>query len=135
MNRSEFIKNMSLAFTGLVMGNRLFSAPEPKPNAKTYLLGEMPVAGFQYYHGEALLRNMKPGEEIQLQREPENKFDYNAIALYYRNQKIGYLPRAENQTIALLMDQKALITAQITETNTSANVDTWEKVWVEVKVG
>lgn len=47
-----------------------------------------------------ILKIMRPGDPLQLQREPENKFDTNAIAVYAlipanteTPKMIGYVPR------------------------------------------
>jgi hypothetical protein len=55
---------------------------------------------------EALIKELKPGEEITLVREPDNRFDKNAVQVWARGIRVGYLPKATNQKIAMAMDQK-----------------------------
>lgn len=130
MNRSDFLKSITTGVAGIMtIGVNALVSQEPR----SFMLGEMPVAGYKYYKGKKLEHLMEPGKEISLIREPENKYDEAAIAVYFNNEKIGYLPRAENATIALLMDQQATVTATITDLNPEA--DAWEKVWMEVRMG
>lgn len=37
-------------------------------------------------------------------REPDNKFDKNAVAVWCGERKIGYLPAKQNSVIAMAMD-------------------------------
>ena len=39
-----------------------------------------------------------------MQRQPQNKHDQNAIAIYYEKTMIGYVPRELNLIISRLMD-------------------------------
>lgn len=85
------------------------------------------VAGFQYYDGLKSLEYMKTGDVLNLIREPENAYDDNAIALYWQNQKIGFVPRDINAVLAALLDAKDLeLIAEITYLE--KNVETWECV-------
>ncbi|WP_276978885.1 HIRAN domain-containing protein [Flavobacterium filum] len=85
------------------------------------------VAGFQYYDGIKSLEYMKTGDVLNLIREPENTYDDNAIALYWQNHKIGFVPRDINAVLAALLDAKDLnLIAEITYLE--KNVETWECV-------
>lgn len=129
MNRSDFLKSLTTGFAGLMtIGVNALTTEEPR----SFLLGEMPVAGYRYYKGKHLEHLMEPGRELSLIREPYNQYDEAAIAVYFNNEKIGYLPHAENQTIALLMDQQANINASITDFDPDAGP--WERVLVEVRI-
>jgi hypothetical protein len=57
------------------------------------------IAGFTYYNGVDVFENLKIGTKLTLQAEPENAFDPNAIAIYYENDKLGFVPRGENELI------------------------------------
>lgn len=43
-------------------------------------------------------------ESVQLKREPFNNYDENAVAVYYKEYKIGYLNRYLAEDIAPKMD-------------------------------
>ena len=63
------------------------------------------VAGTSYLNLQEIEKEIIPKEtELTLQREPENEFDKFAIKLLYKNNKLGYIPKSKNQTIARLMD-------------------------------
>lgn len=131
MKRSQFIRSMVMGIAGIVSGPTLQAFAVT--NKAKYILGEMPVAGYSYYEGESIEHLMQTGDKLNLVREPDNKFDESAIALYYDDTKIGYLPRVENSTISRLLDQNAPVTATITDLDPDAGP--WERVWVEVSIG
>jgi hypothetical protein len=78
--------------------------PLPEPPRRT-LLQTCTVAGFQYYAGPQIWKEMAPGDSLHLVREPWNVHDRNAVALFWKDRKIGYLPRHENALAASLLDQ------------------------------
>ncbi len=102
MNRTTFIKNI-LALGGLAFIPKQFI----KEYKKFYLL-QCFVAGFRFGKGMDLLENMKEGDMLELVREPNNEFDNCAIALHWNKQKIGYIPRSENEILSKLLDANAL---------------------------
>lgn len=62
------------------------------------------VAGFQYEEGLLCYDKLNVGTELKMVRENDNPHDPNAIALYYKEFKIGYIPKADNTQFAILMD-------------------------------
>lgn len=62
------------------------------------------VAGFQYGEGLLCYDELKVGKELKIVRDERNPHDANAIALYCGEYRIGYLPKAENESYATLMD-------------------------------
>ncbi len=79
-----------------------------KPQKKYFM--ECHLAGCQYHDATEVWESLKIGTAVILEREPENRFDPNAVAVKYRDDetgdeyKIGYLPKGENEQIAVLMD-------------------------------
>lgn len=51
-----------------------------------------------------LIKILKPGTALVLVREPANKFDKNAIAVYADGEKIGYIPKNKNILLAAAID-------------------------------
>lgn len=47
---------------------------------------------------------LEKGVVLRMQRQPQNKHDQNAIAIYYEKTMIGYVPRELNLIISRLMD-------------------------------
>jgi hypothetical protein len=62
------------------------------------------IAGFTYYNGVDVFENLKIGTPLLLKAEPENPYDPDAVAIYYREYKIGFVPRAENELLRKLLN-------------------------------
>ncbi len=61
------------------------------------------VAGMRYWDGALVLEELKAGMALELEAEPDNPFDPDAVALCWEGTKIGYLPREVNTLPALLL--------------------------------
>lgn len=70
---------------------------------KTEHLAHFNIAGFTYYDGALVFRKLKVGKKLELKLEEDNKFDARAIALYYKEHKLGFIPRTENRIIYKLL--------------------------------
>ena len=77
------------------------------------ILQESPLAGFQYHRGPAIWPFLQVGETLHLRREPSNPHDRHAVAVWFRNEHLGYIPRRENRTLAQLLDQGERLEATI----------------------
>lgn len=62
------------------------------------------IAGFSYYDGIKAFKELEIGTELSLKLESDNKYDPHAIEIYYKDFKLGYVPRRENDTLHLLME-------------------------------
>jgi hypothetical protein len=73
------------------------------------------VAGFTYYDGVDVFDQLKIGLELKLIAESENKFDAYAVAVYFQDHKLGYIPRGSNKDIHkfLLLGHDNLFSAKI----------------------
>jgi hypothetical protein len=96
------------------------------------LVQSSPLAGFRYYAGEALWREMHEGDRLTLIREPQNTHDANAVRVEWRGQKLGYLPRAANRAVADAMDAGERVDARIAKLRAQRNP--WQRMLVEVFV-
>lgn len=97
------------------------------------LVQSSPLAGFQYYGGKILWDEMHEGDTLTLIREPDNPHDRFAVRIEWRGQKLGYLPRAENQAVAEEMDRGTAIGARIGKLVKDPNP--WKRLRVDVLVG
>lgn len=70
---------------------------------KTYL-ADFHIAGFGYWEGCEVFENLKIGTSLELVREADNKFDPYAVAIYFGEHKLGFVPRGQNQEIATFLD-------------------------------
>lgn len=60
--------------------------------------------------------SLSEGEEVSFFREPENRYDANAIVIKTAaGVKIGYVPRADNAVFSRLMDAGKLLFGKISE--------------------
>lgn len=96
------------------------------------LVQSSPLAGFQYYAGTAHWEEMRPGDRLDLIREPDNPHDPRAVRVEWRGDKLGYLPRKENQAVAAEMDRGGQVEARIARLRQYRNP--WQRVLIEVYV-
>lgn len=88
---------------------RMYQRDNAKPKEHRILVLKTGIAGLQYYieneEEQAVLNAITPGTELLLFREPENEHDEWAIAVHLtEDDKLGYVSRFKNETIARLMD-------------------------------
>jgi HIRAN domain len=77
------------------------------------LVQSSPLAGFRHHAASALWTELQVGDALQLDREPRNPHDSQAIAVRWRGQLLGYVPRAENTALAWALDRGDPVTARI----------------------
>lgn len=124
MNRRSFLGILALLFSS--------KALPASGRERTLRLNRCCVAGLQYYPGVNL--RLKNGQMLRMMREPDNPYDANTIALYIKGIKLGYVPKKENTTLALLLDQNAVLRAKVERFDAEAR--SWERVRIVVgKVG
>lgn len=61
------------------------------------------IAGFQYADGALVLGDLKAGDKLTLCAERDNPHDPEAVAIYYGNTKLGYVPGNEVGPLSLMM--------------------------------
>lgn len=94
---------------------------------KTIMDGTMNLnlVGIQYRDNyEELMENLEEGMKVVLKPEPTNEFDPNALAFYYNDEVIGYLPK-KDQPFAHIFMAKGQIEATI------CNID---EQWIDTEV-
>jgi hypothetical protein len=88
------------------------------------------ISGYQYHKGVHMEHLFGPGTTFSLKHEPENPFDDDAVALYYDNARIGFIPPDNNVEIARRIQKGEPLTARLTRFEPQS--DPWERVYVEV---
>ena len=63
--------------------------------------------------------------ELILEREPNNEFDKFAVKVLFKDNKLGYIPKSKNQTVARLMDAGKQFYAKVTAKE-------WEGKWLRI---
>lgn len=96
------------------------------------LVQSSPLAGSQYYALPEVQPRLKVGDALNLVREPENRHDVNAIRVEWQGHKLGYVPRAENSTVAAAMDGGEKLSARVSRLTNDPNP--WRRLEVEIYV-
>lgn len=80
------------------------------------------VAGMRYWDGATVLGKLSAGKKLKLKPEFDNKYDPNAIAIYYKKTKLGYVPRDKNYLAAQLLrfGHKDVLECRILQVNKKA---------------
>ncbi len=85
-----------------------------KPLKHEILMFTSYIAGTMHIEDETVFDGVHEGDTLILQREPENKFDENAILVLNANrQKLGYVPEKDNIVFTRLMDAGKFLTAKV----------------------
>lgn len=85
-----------------------------KPLSREILLFDSYVAGTSYIEDETIIDELKQGDKLSLVREPDNRFDGNAIlVLDPKKRKLGYIPEKDNIVFTRLMDAGKYLTATV----------------------
>ena len=92
------------------------------------------IAGFQHHDGALVLGKLKPGKKLKMAHCPDNPYDPNAVELRYKKVKLGYVPRTENELIALMAfyGHAGVFEARVLQVDPEA--DPWNQVRVGVYV-
>ncbi len=67
-------------------------------------LANFHIAGFGYWDGCEAFEHLKIGTKLDLVRDEDNRFDPYAVAVYYKELKLGYIPRDSNKEISKYLD-------------------------------
>jgi len=123
--RREFLRRSGMAVFSAALCSSLPSAASFK---ETPLL-QCTVAGTTHIQGiEDLEPFLHPGCSLFLQRQPLNSYDALAIRVFSpREEAIGYIPRAQNEVLAHLMDAGLPLSARLIHKQ-------WSGHWLELQI-
>lgn len=62
------------------------------------------IAGFTYWDGATAFRKLEIGLPLALKREKDNAFDPYAVAIYFEQYKLGFVPRNQNKEISKFLE-------------------------------
>ncbi|MGI9250766.1 MAG: HIRAN domain-containing protein [Pseudohongiellaceae bacterium] len=110
---------------GAAWGNTLSGT-----TGRALLIQTSPLAGFQYYEGERLWSKMKPGDNLRLCRAPENKYDNQAVEVWWQDKMLGHIPRMANTAVSQMMDRGDMLYGTI-NTMTESD-DSWKEIALDV---
>lgn len=63
------------------------------------------VNGLTYYRYGEVAKHLTNGVELELRRQKDNPHDSKAVAVFYQEKQVGWVPKAYNEPVARLMDQ------------------------------
>ncbi len=87
-----------------------------KPLQKEIFLFDTFIAGTMKLTDTSVIEKLREGDKLFFQREPENRYDDNAImVLNSEKVKIGYVPEKDNVIFSRLMDAGKMLTGKVTE--------------------
>lgn len=103
----------------------------PKPFENDIFLLDTYVAGTNHIEGiEELEPCLNSGDRLDFFREPDNRYDEQAIVIRTVNGvKIGYVPKRDNVILARLMDAGKLLFGKITSKETKGP---WVKIDIRI---
>ncbi|MGM0238933.1 HIRAN domain-containing protein [Enterococcus sp. AZ103] len=70
---------------------------------KSRHLMDFHVAGFAYGEGLEVIEELSLGKEVILVAESDNPYDPEAVAIFYQDRKIGYVPKDRNTLLSKLL--------------------------------
>ncbi len=108
------------------------ASPQIGAEDRSVLIQESPIAGFQFHRGDAIWSSLDVGEELNLVRESSNAHDSDAVAVYFREEKLGYVPRGDNRAIAQMLDRGENLEARISKL--LVEEDPWERIRITISL-
>jgi hypothetical protein len=91
----------------------LWSAAAPAQENVRLVVQSSNLAGFRYHAASEVFADLRVGDVLELEREPDNPHDANAVSLSWRGHKLGYVPRRDNATLAWSLDRGDVLRARI----------------------
>lgn len=98
--------------SALCAGLCLLPAQTPAQQVRL-LVQSSPLAGFRYHQAPEVWQEMRVGDALRLEREPDNVHDARAVSVQWRGHKLGYVPRAQNAALAWAMDRGEILDARV----------------------
>lgn len=98
-------------------------------------LSDFSIAGFTYYDGLDVIDELTLGKEVEFRVEPSNPYDPEAVAIFYKDIKLGYVPKNENSLISkfLYFGHTDLFQARIQYVNKGTHPEKQFRVTVQIK--
>ena len=128
MRRRTFIRRMLGGIGVAVVGGKAMAGKRLRSSGM--LVQESALAGFQHYRGQAVWQFLREGERLTLVRELMNPYDSRAVAVYFKNDKLGYVPEDENWIAAQMLDRGERLEARITRLKMDDNP--WRRVRFQI---
>ena len=102
-----------LAFGLALAATGRSGAAEQAASAARVLLQTSLTAGLAHHEAKEVWQQLRPGDRLELRREPANPHDPNAVQVWRDGRLLGYLPRADNRDVARQLDRGQPLEARI----------------------
>ena len=102
-----------LAFALAIAATGHCGAAEQAPSTTRVLLQTSLTAGLAHHEAKEVWQELRPGDRLELRREPANPHDPNAVQVWREGRLLGYLPRADNRDVARQLDRGQPLEARI----------------------
>jgi len=99
----------ALAFAATAHG----APTEQAGSTARVLLQTSLTAGLAHHDAKEVWPELRPGDRLELRREPANPHDPNAVQVWREGRLLGYLPRADNRDVARQLDRGQPLEARI----------------------
>jgi len=63
------------------------------------------IVGMNFRNAESIVAALAVGTPVALVREPTNKYDVNAVAVWVDGKHVGYIPKKQNVVLSAFIDQ------------------------------
>ncbi|WP_130858979.1 HIRAN domain-containing protein [Gracilibacillus phocaeensis] len=102
---------------------------------KSRHLMDFHVAGFTYYDGLDVIEELTLGRTVDLVSEADNPYDPEAVAIYYQERKIGYVPKDKNALLSTLLyfGHENILETRIQYANKETHPERQFRVVVKIK--
>jgi hypothetical protein len=128
MQRRGFLIRLTQACAALgALPTALRASPRSSHSAPLHLQ-DCRIAGSQYYACHAVLPKLRIGDPLTLRRQPDNLHDERTIEVFWRDHKLGYLPRLDNAAAASLLDRAHALHGEV------IGVDDPDEEWEPVRL-
>ena len=97
--------------------------------SREILVLECLAAGTSFRKLDKVQDDLKATVQLEMKREGKNEFDQFAIALWFQDTKVGYIPKEKNEVLARLMDAGKQFYATISANEMEGN---WLKLEIKV---
>lgn len=93
------------------------------------------IVGSSFIGGaQEIMSQLQAGDTIDLEDEPNNPYDSNAIACYYKGRKLGYIPKEQTSFFKDFYSRKAKVFKVVGELKQDFNVGCIIRVQID-KIG
>lgn len=94
------------------------------------------ISGLQYYDAYKIMTILKVGAELDLRNELDNPYDCEAVAVYYGDIKLGYIPREVNGLITKLLyfNYADIFECYVVNINENESLNSGRKIEIAIKL-